>query len=194
MARSLPVQRDRISSDGSWSSALSPLDKGSEGKQPYVIGSPVTPGETAPNLPPVPAATVDRLAELIQGARGTLVLTGAGCSTESGVPDYRGALGGWAGRAVLRARCVVPPPARLSARRCCIAQPEHVTSPPPPPPNPRPLFRGPPPRTPHHTPVRIHCCRTSGRIHPGHRLPSHDAPAGGQRSWSIAVLAASRHL
>ncbi len=92
VARSLPIQRDRISSDGSWSSPFSPDSRGSGGKQPYVIGSPVAPGETAPTLPPVPDATIDRLADLVQGARGTLVLTGAGCSTESGVPDYRG---GW---------------------------------------------------------------------------------------------------
>lgn len=93
LVRSLPAHRDRISADGSWSSPFSPGTSGSEGKQPYVIGSPVAPGETAPQLPPVPDGTIDRLAELIQGARGTVVLTGAGCSTESGVPDYRGRWG-----------------------------------------------------------------------------------------------------
>ena len=35
--------------------------------------------------------TVNELAALIQGRR-TVVLTGAGCSTESGIPDYRGPL------------------------------------------------------------------------------------------------------
>ena len=34
-------------------------------------------------------ATVERLAELVRGRR-IVALTGAGCSTESGIPDYRG--------------------------------------------------------------------------------------------------------
>jgi NAD-dependent deacetylase sirtuin 4 len=61
-----------------------------------VIGS-STPasGETAPLVPPVSDAALDRLADLLQRARGTLVLTGAGCSTESGVPDYRGPAGAY---------------------------------------------------------------------------------------------------
>lgn len=32
---------------------------------------------------------------MLQGARGAVVLTGAGCSTESGVPDYRGPAGAY---------------------------------------------------------------------------------------------------
>jgi NAD-dependent deacetylase sirtuin 4 len=59
---------------------------------------PVTPGLAAEVLPPLclPAdeggasATVDDLARLLAG-RVFVVLTGAGCSTESGIPDYRGA-------------------------------------------------------------------------------------------------------
>ena len=41
---------------------------------------------------PAPDATaaVDTLSQLLRGRR-TVVLTGAGCSTESGIPDYRGA-------------------------------------------------------------------------------------------------------
>jgi len=41
---------------------------------------------------PAPDATaaVDTLLQLLRGRR-TVVLTGAGCSTESGIPDYRGA-------------------------------------------------------------------------------------------------------
>jgi NAD+-dependent protein deacetylase sirtuin 4 len=38
---------------------------------------------------------VAKLAELIEGSRRLVVLTGAGCSTESGIPDYRGANGTW---------------------------------------------------------------------------------------------------
>jgi len=38
---------------------------------------------------------VDALAELLAGSRRLLVLTGAGCSTESGIPDYRDERGAW---------------------------------------------------------------------------------------------------
>lgn len=49
---------------------------------------------------PVPPAEVDassiaRLAELIAASRRIMVLTGAGCSTESGIPDYRSPGGSW---------------------------------------------------------------------------------------------------
>ena len=97
-ARALPHRQERISSDGAWwSGALAaPNPSSSSSHQPYVIGS-ATPGglDTAPAVPLVNAETIDRLADLVQGARGTLVLTGAGCSTESGVPDYRGPAGAY---------------------------------------------------------------------------------------------------
>jgi NAD-dependent SIR2 family protein deacetylase len=38
---------------------------------------------------------VDDLAEMLARSRRLLVLTGAGCSTESGIPDYRDELGAW---------------------------------------------------------------------------------------------------
>jgi NAD+-dependent protein deacetylase sirtuin 4 len=38
---------------------------------------------------PAAAASLDALVELLRGGR-TVVLAGAGCSTESGIPDYRG--------------------------------------------------------------------------------------------------------
>lgn len=44
---------------------------------------------------PAPAAGVDALARLVAQSRRLLVLTGAGCSTESGIPDYRGPDGSW---------------------------------------------------------------------------------------------------
>ncbi len=37
----------------------------------------------------------ERLAGFVAAARRLLVVTGAGCSTESGIPDYRDAEGGW---------------------------------------------------------------------------------------------------
>lgn len=45
-----------------------------------------------------PLDAVDALAELVAGSRRLLVLTGAGCSTESGIPDYRNADGSWKSR------------------------------------------------------------------------------------------------
>ena len=40
--------------------------------------------------------SVERLAELLEGRRPCVVLTGAGISTESGIPDFRSAEGIWA--------------------------------------------------------------------------------------------------
>jgi NAD-dependent deacetylase len=40
--------------------------------------------------------TVERLAELVRGRRPCVVLTGAGISTESGIPDFRSPSGIWA--------------------------------------------------------------------------------------------------
>ncbi len=39
--------------------------------------------------------TLSGLIRLIRGARRLVVLTGAGCSTDSGIPDYRDAQGAW---------------------------------------------------------------------------------------------------
>ena len=40
-------------------------------------------------------AAIDRLTEFLAAHRRVLVLTGAGCSTESGIPDYRDLNGDW---------------------------------------------------------------------------------------------------
>ena len=40
-------------------------------------------------------ASIDRLADHVRGARRIFVLTGAGCSTDSGIPDYRDHAGSW---------------------------------------------------------------------------------------------------
>ena len=40
--------------------------------------------------------SVERLAELVQSRRPCVVLTGAGISTESGIPDFRSPGGIWA--------------------------------------------------------------------------------------------------
>ncbi len=46
----------------------------------------------------VPATVITKLARLLDGADGAWVLTGAGISTESGLPDYRGPAGMWRNR------------------------------------------------------------------------------------------------
>ena len=46
----------------------------------------------------VAAPELEHLAALLRGARHALVLTGAGISTESGLPDYRGSDGLWRDR------------------------------------------------------------------------------------------------
>lgn len=45
--------------------------------------------------PPVGGAALHALAQLLADSARVLVLTGAGCSTESGIPDYRDAAGSW---------------------------------------------------------------------------------------------------
>ena len=40
-------------------------------------------------------ASIDRLAGFLEASGRVVVLTGAGCSTESGIPDYRDANGEW---------------------------------------------------------------------------------------------------
>ncbi|NIR31854.1 MAG: NAD-dependent protein deacetylase [Gammaproteobacteria bacterium] len=57
---------------------------------------------TLSETPPVAAAAteldaagLDALTALFRRSRRLLVLTGAGCSTESGIPDYRDVDGGW---------------------------------------------------------------------------------------------------
>ncbi len=53
--------------------------------------------EPADDLPdtPLPDSMLTPLARLLESSRRVLALTGAGCSTESGIPDYRDSGGGW---------------------------------------------------------------------------------------------------
>ncbi|HEY0706680.1 MAG TPA: NAD-dependent protein deacetylase [Polyangia bacterium] len=48
-----------------------------------------SPSSNPPSSPPSSPAHADRLSDLLDGRR-VVALTGAGCSTESGIPDYRG--------------------------------------------------------------------------------------------------------
>ena len=49
----------------------------------------------APPVEPASLADVTALADFVAASRRLLVLTGAGCSTESGIPDYRSPGGLW---------------------------------------------------------------------------------------------------
>ncbi|KAG2439297.1 hypothetical protein HXX76_004656 [Chlamydomonas incerta] len=49
----------------------------------------------APAAPPADARALDELADAVHSSRRLVVLTGAGCSTESGVPDYRSPQGAY---------------------------------------------------------------------------------------------------
>jgi NAD-dependent deacetylase sirtuin 4 len=48
-----------------------------------------------PKVDPVEQHTIDELARFISDKKQLLVITGAGCSTESGIPDYRGPNGSY---------------------------------------------------------------------------------------------------
>ena len=45
--------------------------------------------------PPIPVPQVEQLTDFVHANRPLFVLTGAGCSTESGIPDYRDTNGAW---------------------------------------------------------------------------------------------------
>lgn len=56
--------------------------------------------ETIPRKPHVEARDLDRIADLVRASERMSVFTGAGISTESGIPDYRGPNGVWAQQAI----------------------------------------------------------------------------------------------
>ena len=64
-------------------------------------------------VPPTHDADVDALAAFLRPRRRLFVLTGAGCSTDSGIPDYRDDAGDWKRREPIRyAQFVRSEPAR----------------------------------------------------------------------------------
>ncbi|MGI8484110.1 MAG: SIR2 family NAD-dependent protein deacylase [Thermomicrobiales bacterium] len=53
-----------------------------------------------PLAPEVSPAAMDQLVDIVDGSQRMVVFTGAGISTESGIPDYRGPNGVWARNAI----------------------------------------------------------------------------------------------
>jgi NAD-dependent deacetylase sirtuin 4 len=99
------LTRDRIGSDGHLQPETPEILKTppqTASHPNYVIGSPIPNAQhPAPNVPPPTASQLESLAEFItsadkgSGEKGVLIITGAGCSTESNVPDYRGPAGAY---------------------------------------------------------------------------------------------------
>lgn len=70
---------------------MSDARAGREVARPSLPSRPMTDPAPAPDLDEV----LDRIAEWLRDARYVTVLTGAGISTESGIPDFRGPQGVW---------------------------------------------------------------------------------------------------
>jgi hypothetical protein len=64
-----------------------------DGKQHAIrpLGAPAA----APAAPPIDRQQLEQLVHLIQSSKRVTVITGAGCSTESNIPDYRGPSGAY---------------------------------------------------------------------------------------------------
>src|SRR5580700_3688701 len=63
---------------------------GSQSRRGFLLARPQRGGNMAPMT-----TDGDRLVELLRAARRTLVFSGAGISTGSGIPDFRGPEGVW---------------------------------------------------------------------------------------------------
>lgn len=117
-----PLFQERINSDGSLTTGP---QREQEWRQQQIQHQPQQPGisihppsssqsqqqpqnqeQQAVRLPGVPVAApaaapishqqLEQVVDLIQGAQRVVVVTGAGCSTESNIPDYRGPRGAYA--------------------------------------------------------------------------------------------------
>ena len=95
--------QDRISSDGTFTPstdlrrtdadpAASHLDTASQAVAP---SRPPGLPDTAPVAHPISQQDLRRVADWVASRRQLVVLTGAGCSTESNIPDYRGPKGAY---------------------------------------------------------------------------------------------------
>lgn len=92
-------QAERIASDGSL--RIARRDASAATQQQHNPNTPPPPPRppglpaAAPSAHPLPQAALDELADLIASSRRVLALTGAGVSTASNIPDYRGPKGAY---------------------------------------------------------------------------------------------------
>ena len=92
--------QDRITSDGRLITSPANRSNKDNAQQPFEAD---VPGRkrpagvplTAPATEPLTNAQVAELVDFVTGCKRMLVLTGAGCSTESNIPDYRGPKGAY---------------------------------------------------------------------------------------------------
>ncbi|GBF95194.1 NAD-dependent deacetylase [Raphidocelis subcapitata] len=87
-----PLQRERIAADGSL--RVAPLTRApprpAVGAQEQPAVRPPGLAPAAPVAPPLPQERLEELVDMIAASRRVVVITGAGVSTESNIPDYRG--------------------------------------------------------------------------------------------------------
>ncbi|GMH43052.1 hypothetical protein BSKO_10974 [Bryopsis sp. KO-2023] len=90
--------QERISTDGSlkvrWPEAGTSSKPEEEASNFSGIRPPVVP-VTAPAAPPIGKDQLEKLVDLLTSCKNVLLLSGAGVSTESGTPDYRGQNGAY---------------------------------------------------------------------------------------------------
>lgn len=92
--------QDRITSDGRLITSPGNRSNAESAQRPFEADAPGrkrAPGVpmTAPATEPLTNAQVAELVDFVTGCKRMLVLTGAGCSTESNIPDYRGPKGAY---------------------------------------------------------------------------------------------------
>ena len=73
----------------------SPSSTPSSTRSSSAAGRPSPGSSLVPDVPPLSDSQLDELVDFVQTSSGVLVLTGAGCSTESHIPDYRGPAGAY---------------------------------------------------------------------------------------------------
>jgi hypothetical protein len=94
------ILQDRITSDGRLiTDPQNRLDADSaqSSTDPATVGlkRPAGVPATAPATDPISNSQLAEMVDFVTGCKRLLVLTGAGCSTESNIPDYRGPKGAY---------------------------------------------------------------------------------------------------
>lgn len=92
--------QDRITSDGRLITSPANRTNSESAQRPFEADQPGRKRPagvplTAPATDPLTNAQIAELVDFVTGCKRMLVLTGAGCSTESNIPDYRGPKGAY---------------------------------------------------------------------------------------------------